>query len=75
MDFWYAELQKQAHVSYEIAEEKGVPAGRLIHPTRLAVTGLAVSPGIFEVLEVLGRERSLRRMERMIRHLGERPKP
>ncbi len=53
-----------------VSEERGVGAGKLIHPTRLAVTGRGVSPGIFEVLEVLGRERSLRRLDRMIEHVA-----
>ncbi|HXV75495.1 MAG TPA: glutamate--tRNA ligase, partial [Candidatus Polarisedimenticolaceae bacterium] len=50
----------------EVAHELGVSAGKLIHPVRLAVTGHGVSPGIFEVLELLGRERSLRRLRRLI---------
>ena len=44
----------------------GVPAGKLIHPTRVALTGRAVSPGLFEVMEMLGRERTLARLDRMI---------
>ena len=49
-----------------LAEELGVGAGKLIHPLRLAVTGSAVSPGIFEVLVVLGRERTLARLDQAI---------
>ncbi|MFO7692299.1 MAG: glutamate--tRNA ligase [Vicinamibacterales bacterium] len=45
-----------------LAEARGVKAGVLIHPTRVAVVGRAESPGIFEVLELLGRERALARM-------------
>jgi glutamyl-tRNA synthetase len=45
-----------------LAEVRGVKAGVLIHPTRVAVVGRAESPGIFEVLELLGRERALARM-------------
>ena len=44
------------------AEQHGLKAGALIHATRVAVTGRAVSPGLFEVLELLGRERSLARL-------------
>ncbi len=47
-----------------LASELEVGAGKLIHPLRLAVTGQGVSPGIFEVLVVLGREQSLRRLKR-----------
>jgi glutamyl-tRNA synthetase len=45
-----------------LAETRGVKAGVLIHPTRVAVVGRAESPGIFEVLELLGRDRALARM-------------
>jgi len=34
----------------------------LIHATRVAVTGQAVSPGVFEVLELVGRDRVLSRL-------------
>ncbi len=54
------------------AEELGVGAGRVIHPLRVAVTGREASPGIFEVLTFLGRERALERMETAV-HLLERP--
>jgi glutamyl/glutaminyl-tRNA synthetase len=54
----------------EVAEDLGVSAGKLIHPTRLAVTGQGVSPGIFEVLEVIGRERSMKRLRRLIDYVG-----
>jgi glutamyl/glutaminyl-tRNA synthetase len=44
------------------AEREGIKAGSLIHATRVAATGRAVSPGLFEVLELLGRDRTLERM-------------
>ena len=49
-----------------LADERGVSAGKLIHPARLAVTGRGSSPGLFEVLELLGRKRTLARMDRLI---------
>ncbi|MDE2571842.1 MAG: glutamate--tRNA ligase, partial [bacterium] len=45
-----------------LGDEMGGKAGDYIHPLRVAVTGHAVSPGIFETLEVLGRKLSLRRI-------------
>jgi glutamyl-tRNA synthetase len=39
------------------AEARGVKAGALIHAVRVAVTGKTVSPGLFEVLSLLGRQR------------------
>jgi glutamyl-tRNA synthetase len=46
-----------------LAEERGIKAGMLIHASRVAVTGQAVSPGVFEVLALVGRDRVLRRLE------------
>ncbi len=45
-----------------LAAERGIKAGALIHATRVAVTGQAVSPGVFEVLELMGRERAIARL-------------
>jgi glutamyl-tRNA synthetase len=45
-----------------VAEERGIKAGVLIHATRVAVTGQAVSPGIFEVLALVGRDRVVERL-------------
>jgi glutamyl/glutaminyl-tRNA synthetase len=47
----------------EVADERGIKAGVLIHATRVAVTGQAVSPGLFEVLALVGRERVLKRLD------------
>jgi glutamyl-tRNA synthetase len=45
-----------------VAEARGVKAGALIHAVRVAVTGKTVSPGLFEVLALLGRSRVRARM-------------
>jgi glutamyl-tRNA synthetase len=45
-----------------VAEENGLKLGKLAQPLRAALTGRATSPGIFDVLDVLGREESLARM-------------
>jgi glutamyl-tRNA synthetase len=52
-----------------LAEEIGVGAGKLIHPLRVALTGQAASPGIFEVLVLLTRKQTLRRLEKAEQHL------
>jgi glutamyl-tRNA synthetase len=46
-----------------IADARGVGAGKVIHPLRVALTGQMASPGIFEVLVILGRERALQRLD------------
>ncbi len=45
-----------------LAEAKGLSAGKLYQPMRVALTGLTVSPGIFEILGAMGRDLSLRRL-------------
>jgi len=52
-----------------LAEAKGVGAGKLLQPLRVALVGSAASPGIFEVMALLGRERTLARIARAEAHL------
>jgi glutamyl-tRNA synthetase len=50
----------------DLAEARGVKAATLIHGTRLAMTGRMVSPGLFEMLVLLGRERVVSRLNALI---------
>ena len=50
----------------ETAKQLGVKAGALIHPTRLAITGNPHGPSLYHLLEVLGKEKSLARIEKGI---------
>lgn len=52
-----------------LAEALGIGAGKLIHPLRVALTGQATSPGIFEVLVLLGRDRALARVSDALHRL------
>jgi glutamyl-tRNA synthetase len=54
-----------------LAEKLGVGAGKIIQPLRVAVTGTDASPGMWDVLILLGRERSLRRIDRALDTLRE----
>jgi len=56
------------------AAERGVKAGVLIHATRVAVTGRAASPGLFEVLTLLGRDETIARLERLQDVLAREPR-
>ena len=47
-------------------ETSGVPLGKVAQPIRVAVSGSAVSPPIFETLELLGRDRTLARVDRCL---------
>jgi glutamyl-tRNA synthetase len=53
----------------DLADMLGLAAGKLFQPLRVALTGTAVSPGIFEVLMILGRERSLARIDAALGYL------
>jgi glutamyl-tRNA synthetase len=48
----------------------GEKAGKLFQPLRVALTGLGVSPGIFDVLLMLGRDRSLARIDAAVSRLA-----
>ena len=50
----------------EFAESTGIKAGVVIHPLRLALTGQTTSPGIFDVMYVLGKETVVRRVDKAI---------
>jgi len=57
-----AELRKEA-------EGLQISAGKLIHPLRLALTGVAVGPSLFHLMEVLGKETVITRLEFAIKQL------
>jgi glutamyl-tRNA synthetase/nondiscriminating glutamyl-tRNA synthetase len=46
------------------AEKEGIQAAVLIHAVRILVLGMSVSPGIFDVLETVGKEKTIARLER-----------
>lgn len=52
-----------------LAAAKGVGGGKVFQPLRVALTGLTVSPGIFDVMVALGRERTLARIAQAEAHL------
>ena len=49
-----------------IAKELGVKAGVLVHPVRLAVTGSTAGPSLYHLLEIIGKERVLQRIDRAL---------
>ena len=49
-----------------LAESRGISAGKVFQPLRVALTGLTVSPGIFEMLLQMGRELSLKRIDKAL---------
>jgi glutamyl-tRNA synthetase len=59
--FTAAELEQEFKT---LAAGTGQKAGALVHPARLAVSGRPVGPSLYHLLEVLGRERVLSRLDR-----------
>jgi len=57
---WTAQAAEEAVRAY--AAETGAKLGQVAQPLRAALTGRSTSPGIFDVLQVLGREESLGRI-------------
>jgi glutamyl-tRNA synthetase len=63
-DFSHAELERAFKA---IVERHGIKLGALAQPVRVAMTGGTESPGIFEVLEIIGKDKTLMRLEKAIR--------
>jgi glutamyl-tRNA synthetase len=54
----------------DICAEQGVKLGQVGPPVRVALCGGTTSPGIFEVIEVLGREETVKRLKRAVKAAG-----
>ena len=63
-DFSALEIEK---VFTSIIEKHGIKLGNLAQPVRVAMTGKTESPGIFEVIEIAGKEKTLKRLEKAIK--------
>ncbi len=61
---WEAASLQQ--VFHDLLAERGWKMSQVAQPVRVAITGRTVSPGIFEVLEIVGRERALARLDAAI---------
>jgi len=53
-------------------EDKGLKLGKIAQPLRVALTGKSASPGLFEVMEVLGKEKALARIKRAVVHINQK---
>lgn len=53
----------------EMVAERGVKLGKVAQPVRVALTGSTVSPGIYEVIDVLGKDVTLKRLASGIRYI------
>ena len=57
------------------AAERGIKAGALIQAARVALTGRAASPGLFEMMALLGRDETVARLEALLAFLAARNSP
>jgi glutamyl-tRNA synthetase len=65
-DFSEANIE---HAFSAVLQEFALPMGKLAQPVRVALTGSAVSPGIHEVIAVLGKERTIQRLRYALERL------
>lgn len=59
-------LDKLVH---DFVESNGIKIGQIVHALRVAITGKSVGIGLFDALAILGRESSLRRIDRALNHV------
>lgn len=63
-EFIAGQLEK---LTRETAEELNLKTSQVFHPVRVSVSGRTTGPGLFEMMEVLGKEKVLRRIERTLK--------
>ena len=51
---------------HQVAEEQSVGNGRIIHPLRLAVSGMGEGPGVFDIIEIIGKDETVKRIDSAI---------
>ncbi|MBN2321746.1 MAG: glutamate--tRNA ligase [Acidobacteria bacterium] len=66
-------LESTEAILRSLADREGIKAGLLINAVRVALTGQGVAPGLFEVMQVLGRQRTIDRLERLGKYLNSTP--
>ena len=64
----FSKFQDLETLLRKTVERLGINASALIHPTRVAISGRSVTPGLFEVMALLGKEVVLKRMDYVIIH-------
>lgn len=53
-----------------LSAELDVGTGELIHPTRLALSGRTMGPGLFDIMEILGKEKTINRLRKAISYIN-----
>jgi glutamyl-tRNA synthetase len=63
------DLETTERAYRELSEELGVKAGKIIHPTRLALSGRTMGPGLFDIMVILGKDKTLQRLDRAVQYI------
>jgi glutamyl/glutaminyl-tRNA synthetase len=64
-------LESTEKILRNTAENAAVKAGLLINALRVGLTGQGVAPGLFDVMQALGRDRTLKRIKRLTEYLSQ----
>lgn len=54
----------------KIAEQNNISSGKIIHPLRLALSGISAGPGVFDIAFILGKEETIRRINNAIQKIN-----
>jgi len=69
LEYWDEESIENA--VREVASSLQIKGGQIIHPTRVALSGKKVGPGLFEVMVVLGQDKTVKRLKEAIEKIEE----
>lgn len=67
-------LEQTENTYRALAEHLGIKAARIIHPTRLAITGRTVGPGLFDIMVLLGKDETIKRLKKAVDYIKKSPK-
>ncbi|MDV7391690.1 hypothetical protein RZS08_10070, partial [Arthrospira platensis SPKY1] len=54
---------------HNVSEKLKIPIGSVIHPCRVALTGVMAGPGLYDIMVTLGKEQTIARLQRTIDYL------
>jgi len=60
-EFSHSAIEKECR---QMAEENGLKAAQIIHPTRVAISGKTTGAGLFEMMEILGKDKVIERLQK-----------
>ncbi|MCJ7656971.1 MAG: glutamate--tRNA ligase, partial [Candidatus Atribacteria bacterium] len=69
LEYWDEESIENA--VREVASSLQIKGSQIIHPTRVALSGKKVGPGLFELMVVLGQDKTVRRLKEAIEKIEE----